>query len=113
MEVLGEPITGEVTRGRQAATVLTRHQVDVVMTGHLHIPFASTFPCSDERTHCVGASTLSLRERGVPIGFNVLEAEDEVIRVQAMGWNGSGFDLVKSWSLPRRQRNGAVQPAAG
>ena len=104
MEVLGEPITGEVKRGREAATILTRWQVDVVMTGHLHVPFAATLPCGDERTHAVGASTLSLRERGVPIGFNVLEAEDEVIRVQAMGWTGSDFELVKSWSLPRRKR---------
>ncbi|HEX8570615.1 MAG TPA: metallophosphoesterase [Caulobacteraceae bacterium] len=113
MEVLGEPITGEVTRGRAAATVLNRHAIDVVMTGHLHVPFAATFPCGDERTHCVGASTLSLRERGVPIGFNVVEAEDDVIRVRAMGWNGSSFDLVKSWSLPRRRRDAAPQTGAG
>jgi 3',5'-cyclic AMP phosphodiesterase CpdA len=104
MEVLGEPITGEVKRGRAAASILAEHEVDLVMTGHLHIPFAATIPCGDERTHAVGASTLSLRERGVPIGFNVVEAEAEVIRVQAMGWTGKGFELVKSWSLPRRRR---------
>ena len=104
MEVLGEPITGEVKRGREAASVLTRHQVDLVMTGHLHVPFAATLPCSDERTHAIGASTLSLRERGVPIGFNVLEADADVIRVQALGWTGSEFEQVKSWSLPRRRR---------
>jgi 3',5'-cyclic AMP phosphodiesterase CpdA len=112
MEVLGEPITGEVTRGREAGAVLNRHGVDLVMTGHLHVPFAATLPCGDERTHAVGASTLSLRERGVPVGFNVVEAEDEVIRVRAMGWNGTGFDELKTWSLPRRERGTERQVAA-
>ena len=113
MEVLGEPITGEVTRGREAAAILSRREVDLVMTGHLHIPFAATLPCKDERTHAIGASTLSLRERGVPIGFNVVEAEDEVIRVRAMGWTGEDFIQVKAWSLPRRRRDGASQPPVG
>jgi 3',5'-cyclic AMP phosphodiesterase CpdA len=102
MEVLGEPITSEVRRGKQAAAILARHQVDLVMTGHLHVPFAVTMPVGDERTHAIGGSTLSTRERGVPIGFNVVEAEPDLIRVRAHGWTGSAFEVVKSWTLPRR-----------
>jgi hypothetical protein len=102
MEVLGEPITSEVRRGKQAAAILAENKVDLVMTGHLHVPFAVTMPVGDERTHAIGGSTLSTRERGVPIGFNVVEAEHEIIRVRAMGWTGSAFEAVRSWTLPRR-----------
>ena len=102
MEVLGEPITAEVTRGKAAAAILASHGVDLVLTGHLHVPFAVTLPVGDEKTHAIGGSTLSLRQRGVPLGFNVVEAEPDVIRVRAMGWTGSAYDVVKSWSLPRR-----------
>jgi 3',5'-cyclic AMP phosphodiesterase CpdA len=107
MEVLGEPITAEVTRGKAAAAILAEHEVDLVLTGHLHVPFAVTLPVGDERLHSIGGSTLSLRERGVPIGFNLIEAEAEVIRVQALGWINGAFETVKSWTLPRRQRAGA------
>ena len=102
MEVLGEPITAEVRRGKAAAAILAEHQVDLVVTGHLHVPFAVSLPVGDELTHSVGGSTLSLRERGVPIGFNVIEAEPDVIRVRAHGWIDGRFEVVKSWSLPRR-----------
>jgi 3',5'-cyclic AMP phosphodiesterase CpdA len=102
MEVLGEPITAEVRRGKQAAAILAEHKVDLVVTGHLHVPFAVTLPVGDERTHAVGGSTMSLRERGAPIGFNVIEADADVIRVRALGWINDKFELVKSWSLPRR-----------
>ena len=109
LEVLGEPITAEVSRGKAAAAILAEHKVDLVLTGHLHIPFAVTLPVGDERTHSIGGSTLSMRQRGVPLGFNVIEAERDVIRVQAMGWTDSRFEVVKSWTLPRR---GAKSPAA-
>lgn len=102
MEVVGEPITGETSRGRAAAEILAAHGVDVVLTGHLHVPFAATLPVGDERTHAIGASTLSVRQRGVPLGFNVIEAEPDAIRTRAMGWTGTDYEVVKSWSLPRR-----------
>ena len=111
MEVLGEPITAEVTRGKAAAAILAEHEVDLVLTGHLHIPFAVTLPVGDEKLHSVGGSTLSTRERGVPIGFNVIEADAEALRVQALGWKDGAFDVVKSWTLPRRQRGAAAAQA--
>jgi 3',5'-cyclic AMP phosphodiesterase CpdA len=109
MEVLGEPITAEVSRGKAASAILAEHNVDLVLTGHLHIPFAVTLPVGDERTHAIGGSTLSIRQRGVPLGFNVIEAERDIIRVQAMGWVENRFEVVKSWTLPRR---GAKTPIA-
>jgi 3',5'-cyclic AMP phosphodiesterase CpdA len=112
MEVIGEPITAEVRRGKHAAAILAEHNVDLVVTGHLHVPFAVTLPVGDERMHSVGGSTMSLRERGVPIGFNVIEAEPDVIRVRAHGWVDGRFEVVKSWVLPRRTATGPDMRAA-
>lgn len=110
MEVLGEPITGDVTRGKAAAAILNEHRVDLVLGGHFHYPFAATYPVGDERTHGVGASTLSTRRRGVPLGFTVIEAEPEVIRVQAMTCEGEAPALCRSWILPRRKPHRPMKP---
>ncbi|MDP8915880.1 MAG: metallophosphoesterase [Pseudomonadota bacterium] len=103
MEVLGEPITGDVTRGKQAAAILAEHRVDLVLGGHFHYPFAATYPVKDERTHGVGAGTLSTRRRGVPLSFGVIEADPEVIRVRAMDCDEGQLACGRSWSLPRRK----------
>jgi 3',5'-cyclic AMP phosphodiesterase CpdA len=103
MEVLGEPITGDVTRGKEAAAVLAEHRVDLVLGGHFHYPFAATYPVGDERTHGVGAGTLSTRRRGVPLSFSVIEAEPECIRVRAMDCDDGEICPGRSWSLPRRK----------
>ncbi|MBW3616358.1 MAG: metallophosphoesterase [Proteobacteria bacterium] len=103
MEVLGEPITGDVTRGKQAAAILAEHRIDLVLGGHFHYPFAATYPVVDERTHGVGAGTLSTRRRGVPLSFGVIEADPTEIRVQAMDCDGGRICPGRSWALKRRK----------
>jgi predicted phosphodiesterase len=73
-----------------------------VLSGHIHAPFAWPYPYADGRTYAVGAGTLSVRERGVPPGFNVLEVERAAIRVAALAWTGSHFEPYRTWSLDRR-----------
>jgi hypothetical protein len=102
-EVTGGPMTGEVHGGLDAATILAEAGVDVILTGHVHTPFALPLPIADRRTYSVGAATLSLRERGAPAGFNVVSWEDECIHVVAHGWTGSHFEVQKTWSLDRRE----------
>jgi 3',5'-cyclic AMP phosphodiesterase CpdA len=109
LEVTGGPMTGRVRGGRGCAGILAGYGVDLVLSGHVHTPFALALPCGDERTYAVGAATLSLRERGAPAGFNVIEVEDECMRVTAQGWSGSHFEPFRTWSLPRRQ---AAPPSA-
>ena len=58
----------------------------------------------DGLTYAVGASTLSVRTRGAPPGFNTLEWDDEAVNVTAQGWTGARFEPFRTWSLPRRRR---------
>lgn len=103
VEVTGGPMTGRVRGGSHCAAILAKGEVDLVLSGHVHTPFALALPCHDERTYAVGAATLSLRERGAPAGFNVIEATEDCVQVTAQGWTGSHFEPFRTWALPRRQ----------
>ncbi len=102
MEVTGGPMTGRVRGGRRASQILAEGGVDLILTGHVHMPFAHHLPFGDERTFAVGAGTLSLRERGSTAGFNVIEADERMIQITALGWSGSAFEPQRSWGFDRR-----------
>jgi 3',5'-cyclic AMP phosphodiesterase CpdA len=102
VEVPDGPMTGRVIGGPEGAQLMAEAGVDMILTGHVHTPFAFALPFGDRRTYSIGAATLSLRERGTPAGFNVIEIDDDTIRVMAHVWHGSHFETDKTWALPRR-----------
>lgn len=104
IEMLGAPMTARVWGGERAARRFAEGGVDLVLSGHVHTPFARPYPFADERTYAVGAGTLSVRERGSPPGFNVVEVEDDAFHVTALGWTGSHLEPWRTWSLDRRDR---------
>lgn len=104
IEAVGAPVTGGVHRGHFAAERMAAHGIDLILTGHVHNPFAVPLPFGDERTYAVGAGTLSVRVRGTPASFNAITVEDDCVTVVAMGWTGSHFEPYRTWSLDRRAR---------
>lgn len=108
-EMIGGPMTARVWGGSAAARAFAEAGVDLVLSGHIHAPFVWPYSFGDGRTYAVGAGTLSLRERGVPAGFNVVEIERAAIRIAALAWTGSHFEPYRTWSLDRRQ----VPPGSG
>lgn len=102
-EMIGGPMTGKVWGGEAAAKALSECKVDLVLSGHIHAPFALPYPFGDGRTYAAGAGTLSVRERGVPAGFNIIEADEQEIRVQAMAWTRSHYETSRTWALERRK----------
>lgn len=102
IEMIGGPMTAKVWGGEEAAAVFSAAKVDLVLSGHIHAPFTWPYPHGDRRTYAVGAGTLSVRERGVPPGFNEVEAEDDWIHVKALAWTGSHYEPYRTWSLDRR-----------
>ena len=103
-------MTGAVRGGRHGARAIAEAGADLVLTGHVHVPFALPLPFGDGRTYAVGASTLSVRERGVPPGFNCITADPECIHVVAMGWAGSHYEPWRTWGLDRRVTGNAKGP---
>lgn len=102
MEMIGGPMTAKVWGGDAAAKAFAEARVDLVLSGHIHAPFTWPYPFGDGKTYAVGAGTLSVRERGVPPGFNVVETEGAAIRVAALCWGGSKYEPYRTWSLDRR-----------
>ena len=101
-EMIGGPMTARVWGGEAAARDFAEAKIDLVLSGHIHAPFTWPYAYGDGRTYAVGAGTLSLRERGAPAGFNVIEVGAAEILVAALGWTGSHFETVRTWSLDRR-----------
>lgn len=102
IEMMGGPMTARVWGGNRAAEVLAEAGVDMVLSGHIHAPFTWPYPHGDGRTYAVGAGTLSVRERGVPPGYNEVEVEGGCIRVTALAWTGSKYEPYRTWALDRR-----------
>ncbi|HEX5377451.1 MAG TPA: metallophosphoesterase [Phenylobacterium sp.] len=102
LEMIGGPMTGRVWGGTQAAERLAQARVDLVLTGHIHAPFVWPYPFGDGNTLGVGAGTLSMRERGVPPGFNLIEIDELEIRVIALAFERVAFQPFRTWSTPRR-----------
>lgn len=101
-EMLGGPMTARVWGGEDAARRLAEARVDLVLSGHIHAPFVWPYPWGDGRTYAAGAGTLSVRERGTPPGFNMVDVERAAIRIAALAWTGSHFEPYRTWSLERR-----------
>lgn len=102
LEITGGPMTARVRGGEAAARIVSEGGAELVLTGHIHMPFAHPLPFGDGKTYAVGASTLSHRERGVPPGYTVIEADAGQIHVTAMGWVSGRFEAQRSWGFDRR-----------
>jgi 3',5'-cyclic AMP phosphodiesterase CpdA len=108
IEPSGEPITARVRGGRFAARRLQQAGVDLILSGHLHAPFVEALPVGDGRTYAVCAGTLSLRERGVPAGFNLIEVEESSVKVTALSCTPPGLREQAVWRVPLRPRPATV-----
>lgn len=103
IEMIGTPMTGDVKRGDAAALIFAEAGVDLITTGHVHVPFALPIALGDRCSYAVGCGTLSHRERGAPPSFNQIEWDAHHITVTVMAWTGERFEVGDVWKLPRRQ----------
>jgi len=102
IEMTGEPMTAEVRGGTLAAVALVGARADLVLSGHIHTPMVAAYPFGDGKTMAVGSGTLSVRERGTPPSFNLIEVEGDEIRVTAFALERTDFQVWRSWAFERR-----------
>ncbi len=101
IDLPGAPVTGGVHCGSEAAAILVERGVELVLTGHVHVPFALPLVEGGRVSYAIGAGTLSLRTRGVRPGFSTIVAETDAFQVQVQAWDGARFAPERSWTLPR------------
>jgi 3',5'-cyclic AMP phosphodiesterase CpdA len=102
IDIEGAPVTGGVRRGVHAATLLAEAGVDLVLTGHVHVPFALPLTIVSEGCYAIGAGTLSQRTRGTPPSFSTIEVTERTFDVRVHAWTGERFEAGEPWRLPRR-----------
>lgn len=112
MEILGGPMTARVRGGVNAANHFVQAGADVILSGHIHLPFVTAIPFGDGKTQAVGSGTLSLRERGAAPGFNLIEVEPECVRVKALAYERGRFEVWRTWSFDRRAATAPRAPRA-
>lgn len=104
VEMINTPMTGRVIRGERAARIFTEAGVDLITTGHVHVPFALPIDMSERRCYAIGCGTLSRRLRDdYPPSFNRIEWDAHYLTITVMKWDGSGFVSGEEWKLRRRQ----------
>ena len=113
LDIQGAPVTGGVHRGDRAAAILAAADVDLILTGHVHVPFALALPGANSPCYALGAGTLSIRTRGAPPSFSTIVAHPDAFEVTALGWTGQGFGVLKDWRLPRRGAPPAIRQLPG
>lgn len=82
------PLSGRTRRGVQAARICAYAGIDVIVTGHLHMPFVEPLPFGDGLTYAAGCGTLSERVRGVRPSILTLEAEGDLLRATVIDCSG-------------------------
>jgi 3',5'-cyclic AMP phosphodiesterase CpdA len=58
IEMKNTPVTGGVHRGAAAARIMAEGGVDLILTGHAHVPFAANGFSAEGGCYVVGAGTL-------------------------------------------------------
>ena len=102
LDLPGAPVTGGVRRGALAARILAESGVELVLTGHVHVPFALPLTLASEGCYAVGAGTLSQRTRGAAPSFSTITVTDAAFEVSVQAWIGDRFEAGEAWRLPRR-----------
>jgi 3',5'-cyclic AMP phosphodiesterase CpdA len=114
MEILGGPMTAKVHGGVDAANHFVQAGADVILSGHIHLPFVTAIPFGDGKTQAIGSGTLSHRERGAAPGFNVIDVEG--VRAGARRWPTSAVSSASGAPGPATavlaNENGATEGRA-
>jgi 3',5'-cyclic AMP phosphodiesterase CpdA len=101
VDLAGAPVSGGVRCGALAAAALSEAGVELVLTGHVHVPFALPLSGGSHTCYAIGAGTLSRRLRGAPASFSTIEISDEAFDVTVQAWTGARFETGEQWRLAR------------
>lgn len=104
------PLPGRTRRGELAMRLCADAGVDVVVSGHLHMPFLEAAPQGDGLTYAAGCGTLSERVRGAPPSVLTLEWDGGPL--QATCIDCSGPESSARWT-ERRPLRARPRSAAG
>lgn len=100
-------------RSDQALAMFRRHDVRLVLAGHLHRAFIHELPGNDpERPMLVvhGGTSISTRLRGEANAFNLIDlGDDGSVRIEGRVWTGDGW-ITQAAPILSRPHDGGPGP---
>ena len=95
------PISVSTIRGSRALRRLAESAFDLLLCGHVHVPFSSVYEEEGKRLVLVGAGTLSSRLRDHPPSFNRIDITPENVTVERHDIlaNGTVNEPLATWKL--------------
>lgn len=102
-EMKDAPMSAVVHRGAAAAQMIAAAGIDLLLCGHVHVPYVYPLPYGDGLSYLSVASTLSVRNRGALPGFNTIDIQPDAVRIVTMGFEGTAFSELNTWIQPRRR----------
>ncbi len=91
------PLQKETENGPKALRRLSEANIDAVLSGHLHAPYALERQPDETEIMSIGAGTLSVRRRDCLSSFNHLYIDSDVIKLTAITWQDGKFKKSKPW----------------
>ena len=104
-----------IGRAGMAMTAFARCQVDLILSGHLHVGYAAP---SAVRYNDTGWASLlvqagtatSTRRRGEVNTFNLIRIDRSRIAVESLGWAGGAFSLTATAGFQRGSEGWSSEP---
>lgn len=101
------PTTDRVGRADMALSSLMESAVDLILTGHRHIPWVSPLSTSVPTVHA--GTTTSTRTRGVGNSFNEIVVTRPAVTITSHEFSGAAFLPAERSSIYRRDEAGRLR----
>ena len=102
----GVGVPGATRNGVAAARMLADAGVDLLLSGHTHVPHVRPLPGGDGKTHLVEAGTaFSQRTRDVPQSFHIIDVRPDHFAIAQWQAEGPRYQPVQEWTCERRTRS--------
>jgi len=92
------PLQKHTKNGEKTLEYLSHRNVDIVLTGHIHVPFAIERHPNETEVISIGAGTLSRRRRNKPASFNHISINQNTIEVSAIEFKDGDFISTQTFS---------------
>ncbi|MFN7055980.1 metallophosphoesterase family protein [Hyphomonas sp.] len=96
------PLRVDTRRGSRASQRLGASGVSVLLTGHIHSPYAERIEEPGGAYVAISAGTLSSRLRSSPASFNLIKVVQDRVSLEVLQLSGGVFTPAgsQSWELP-------------
>ena len=92
------PLQKDTKNGVEALRRLSECNIDAVLSGHVHAPFALERQPNETEIMSIGSGTLSVRRRDKPASFNHMIVDDDMIQVTEIFWQDGKFLFADPWT---------------